>query len=391
MRSPGCFRALKGYTLQPAFEVTAKGPADRMSVDLSLRDARLGDITAAATVDAIAPGLGARGTARVERLNVQALTRRATAPPRAWRVTSPATAGLMSRCAKADNLFAARTRLHSIASGLPVTTLAMSWQMDASTERPCASTRAGTRTAVMRRRLAWSGLVRRFALDLRGRAASVDLRNLPSTLPVPRVTSNLQFEYTLSARGDAWQASATLDRSTLAGASISPGTTGTFALGGGTATGTAAGAPAYTAKGEVAGLDVQRVGREFEIQALTADRYRSVVNGTFDVTGSGGGRHPLTLDVTGTLVDSQLFGALFPRMDVTTNLSGGNVRVKTTGSFAGLDPAVITGNERVAGKLSGSIDAQHNDSRLRERRDRRFARYRRTRGAWPVDAGEADD
>ena len=35
--------ALKGYKLQPAFEVTAKGAADRMSVDLALRDARLGD------------------------------------------------------------------------------------------------------------------------------------------------------------------------------------------------------------------------------------------------------------------------------------------------------------------------------------------------------------
>ena len=46
-------------------------------------------------------------------------------------------------------------------------------------------------------------------------------------------------------------------------------------------------------------------GASFEIQALTADRYRSVVNGTFDVTGSGGGRYPLTLDVTGTLVDSR--------------------------------------------------------------------------------------
>ena len=29
--------ALQGYTLQPAFEVTARGPADRMTVDLALR------------------------------------------------------------------------------------------------------------------------------------------------------------------------------------------------------------------------------------------------------------------------------------------------------------------------------------------------------------------
>jgi autotransporter translocation and assembly factor TamB len=66
----------------------------------------------------------------------------------------------------------------------------------------------------------------------------------------------------------------------------------------------------------------------------------------------------LTLDVTGTLVDSELFGAMFPRMDATMNLSGGDIRVKTTGSFAGLDPAVITGNDRAAGRLTGSIDAQ---------------------------------
>src|SRR5262245_6023371 len=54
------FPSLHGYNVQPAFDVVAKGPADQMSVNLSLRDARLGDIKAEMTVDAAAPMLTTR-------------------------------------------------------------------------------------------------------------------------------------------------------------------------------------------------------------------------------------------------------------------------------------------------------------------------------------------
>ena len=47
-----------------------------MAVDLSLHDAKLGDIKADVTVDAAAPGWRARGTARVDHFNVQALSLR---------------------------------------------------------------------------------------------------------------------------------------------------------------------------------------------------------------------------------------------------------------------------------------------------------------------------
>ena len=48
---------------------------DRLAVDLSLRDERLGAIKADLTLDAAAPIRRASGTAHVERLNVRALTR----------------------------------------------------------------------------------------------------------------------------------------------------------------------------------------------------------------------------------------------------------------------------------------------------------------------------
>ena len=64
------------------------------------------------------------------------------------------------------------------------------------------------------------------------------------------------------------------------------------------------------------------------IRALASDRYKSLINATYDVKGSGGGQYPLTLDAPGTAVDSEMFGASFPRMDFTTNIAGGDLHVK---------------------------------------------------------------
>ena len=263
----------------------------------------------------------------------------------------------------------------------------MSWQWpnrrhDRARQRP-----RETPTAVTRRRLGVVKAGAPFALDLRGRATNVDLRNLPPMLPAPKVTSNLQFDYTLSVRGSAWQASAN-PRPIDAGGRVDQ-----LRERRGRSRSAQRGAPTYTAKGEIAGLDVQRVGREFHIQALATDRYRSAVSGTFDMAGSGGGRYPLTLDVTGTLVDSQLFGALFPRMDVTTNLSRtATSQVQTAGSFAGLDPAVVTG-ERARRRKADRVDrrARPRFVDYAERHHRRFARHRGHVELGPSTIGEADD
>ena len=320
---------------------------DRLAVDLSLRDERLGAIKADLTLDAAAPIRRASGTAHVERLNVRALTRDGN-PRLASTITGDTRFDLVlpeegrpihgSWAVDVD-----RVRI----AGYEARRVVGNGRIDGTTVRLNIRGNAygGHATA--------AGTVRAAAplvLDLRGRATGVDLRNLPAVANVPPATSDLQFAYTLKGRGSAFSGEVALDRSTLAGATIEQGATGTFSFGNG--------APTYTAKGQIAGLDVQRVGREFGIQAIAVDRYRSVVNGPFDVSGSGGGRYPLTLDVTGTLVDSHLFDATFPRMDVTTNLAGGHMRVRTAGMFTGLNPALVTGDTRAEGMLNGSIDAE---------------------------------
>ena len=140
---------------------------------------------------------------------------------------------------------------------------------------------------------------------------------------MPGVPSNLQFSYTLTGRGPVLSGDVQMDESTLADATIAQGTTGSFRIGDG--------APAYAAKGHVANLDLQKIGHGFNIPALDAPKYQSRINGDFDVKGSGGGRYPLTLDATGTLVDSEIFRATMPRFEFTTNFAGGDAHVVANG------------------------------------------------------------
>ena len=86
-------------------------------------------------------------------------------------------------------------------------------------------------------------------------------------LKAPGVPSDLQFTYTLTGRDGVYSGDVKMDASTMAGASIAPGTTGQFSFGAGSA-------PTYAAQGQVSNLDVEQIGRGFAIRALASDRYQ---------------------------------------------------------------------------------------------------------------------
>src|SRR6185503_15782573 len=69
--------ALRGYVLQPAFEISARGPLDRLSMDLNAREANLGNVIGALTVDADGPDRHVAGDVSMEHLNIDPLVRRA--------------------------------------------------------------------------------------------------------------------------------------------------------------------------------------------------------------------------------------------------------------------------------------------------------------------------
>ena len=338
------FPSLRGYPLQPAFEISASGPLDRLAVDLNAREKNVGQVAGDLIVDAAGPERRVAGTVSMAHFNVAPIVRRADV--------------------KSDISGQARIDLALPAAGRPVrgtyTVKAERAQIFGYDARNVAASGRidgrvihvkGSGDAYGGRATAEGVVVagRPVSLDLEGRASGVDLRKLPPMVKAPVVPSDLQFTYTLTGRNGVYSGDVKMDASTMAGASIAPGTTGQFSFGGGMA-------PTYAAQGQVSNLDVEQIGRGFAVRALSTERYRSRINATYSITGSGGGRYPLTIDATGTAVDSEMFGASFPRMDFTTNIAGGDLHVKALGQFAGLDPSVITGNEKLAGRLTGAVD-----------------------------------
>src|SRR5688500_11523139 len=166
---------------------------DRLAVDLSLRDRRIGDSTADTTLDGAAPHRRASGTAHVERLNVRALTR-----------------GGNSRLA---STITGDTRFDLVLpeEGRPIRG---SWAVDADLVRIAGyearrvvgngriegtTVRLNVRGNAYGGHATAAGTVRAAAppvLALRGRATGVDLRNLAAAATVPPATSDLQFAYT---------------------------------------------------------------------------------------------------------------------------------------------------------------------------------------------------
>ena len=70
----------------------------------------------------------------------------------------------------------------------------------------------------------------------------------------------------------------------------------------------------YTARGDVRGLNLQRIGNTFAIAALATPDYDSLLNTQFDVKGDGTTIEAMRLDATGTATDSRVFGGTLPRM-----------------------------------------------------------------------------
>jgi hypothetical protein len=345
--------ALQGYALQPAFEVTARGPADRLAVDLNAREATLGKVIGDLTVDAMEPGRRVAGTVSMEHFNVGPVAKSATLKS---DITGQARVDLALPSGRMplSGTYSINASYAQVA-GYEVRNLNAKGRIDDRTIRLNATAAAyGGRATV-------GGTVKTgtpLALDLEGRASNLDLRNLPPQLNAPGVPSDLDVDYRLTGRGRVFSGDVRMHSSTLAGATIAPGTTATFSVG--------KGAPTYSSKGTVSDLDIQQVGRGFGITALREDRFKSRLNATYSVAGSGGGSYPLSLDASGVLTDSELFGARIPRMDVGAKLGGTDMQVRALGQLDGLNPAVMTGDEKSKGNISGAVDV---NATLRNYRD----------------------
>ena len=187
------------------------------------------------------------------------------------------------------------------------------------------------------------------AFDLHGRAAGVDLTRLPAITGVPKLASDITAsEYQVRGAAGRVEGSAVLDTSQLEGATIAHGTVARFE--------TANGAVSYASTGQISNVNLQRVGRAFHIAALDTPEYDNRLNSTYDVQGSGRTFDQMKLDATGTLTDSEAWGARFPRLGYETHLNAGTLDARAKGRFEQLDPSRVTGSAVLKGLLTGTAD-----------------------------------
>jgi autotransporter translocation and assembly factor TamB len=362
--------AAGGYNLHPAINLKANGPAERLALDLDVRS-EAGNAKGQVTADVKAPNFAVRGGLDVERLNLAPILKD---PAQRSDITGHAEVDLRLASAPADAPAADRMAGTFKFNGPRV--VAAGYQ--ASDVRVTGSI-AGPRITLDGRAAAYGGTAtargfivtpapgRQLAFDLQGQADSVDLRDLPASTGAPNLATDLSVaEYHVTGSGRNISGTARLRPSTVEGAKVADGTLAEFSV-----------APdriTYSARGSVADLDLQRIGRGLEVAALAKPEYESRINGRFDVTGSmprttnraARGRSrasepsalaTMKLDASGTFTDSELFGGRLPGLDFEAHIDQGALRGRATGEFEGFNPARLTGRKDLDGRVTGRVDA----------------------------------
>jgi translocation and assembly module TamB len=345
---------LSGYELHPKVAVKTNGPASRLVMDLDIRS-EAGTLRGPLTADLASPDLAFAGSLGIERLNLGPILK---APAQKSDITGAVRIDLTLPSNPPG--VPAFDRLGGAFAFNGSRVIAFGYDAAGVTARGTFTgpriTLAGASARAYGASATASGTIvlphgrRPFAFDLKGTAADVDLRRLPPATRAPKLETVLTLtDYHVAGSGTAVRGSATLDRSTVEGATLASGTVVEF---------DAAATPmAYGAQGALDGLDVRRLGQALEIDALTDPRYQGTVNGSFDLRASGTALKDLTLDANGTLTDTTMWGMHVPSMAFDTSIAGGGLAVTARGPFDRMNPAVISGQPSMAGNVSGAVDA----------------------------------
>ena len=338
---------------QPAFEIDARGPLDRLAVDLTVRS-KAGAISGATRFDLVGPRRAVAGTLNLRDLNLAEVFAR---PDLRSRFTGKTTFDLAMPPGGLDTMsgpFSFDGSRAAIA-GYEAEDVHARGRLAGPRIEVDGRARAYGAATTVRGAIVRPTPGRALELDLRGGATGVDLRRVPPTLRVPRLASDLTADWHLVKNRDSLAADAVLGASTIEGAHFASGTTTSMTLEGDRLE--------YSARGAVTDLDLQRFGRALEVPALGSDRFASAITGPFDVKGGanvaaaqGKTLETMTIDANGEAVDSRIFGGDLPRLVYTARLDGASLSATAKGTFARFDPAVLTNRSNLAGAIAGRLD-----------------------------------
>jgi autotransporter translocation and assembly factor TamB len=401
--------ALAGVRLQPQMRVKLDGPLDRLGVDLNVQS-QAGALAGRLTADLEAPGQVVRGTLSVRHLDLAPIL---NDPKQKSDITGDARFDL--RAADVSNLDTFRGSLalqssRSVAAGYAAGPFDVKARIEGRRIGLDARASAYGASATANGTVTLPGTTAAekaepVAFDVKGQLRRVDLRKMPRDLEIPAADTNVNADYhvvgsvsqdrtsdtrvrPVSTRGSAPVANGGEPRpalgshgaasrarpvatrgsvaaadgrsrlnvkgdmrfleSAIAGAEIVDGSTAAVAIDGNDIS--------YSADATVAHVDLQRIGRAFNVPALAADRYAGTING--HVVARGRGTDPREMEVTagGTLNDTSILGGRIPELQFDAQLAQDAAHVKAAGTIADLDPALASGRADMKGRVGGRVD-----------------------------------
>jgi autotransporter translocation and assembly factor TamB len=353
--------SLAGVNLQPAFEVKVDGPLDRLAVDMNVRSTA-GQVTGQFVTGVQAPGQSVRGDIRVRHLDLATLLKNASQPR---DLTADVHADV-----KAASLSDINSLRGSAALTVPAVRAAgyearsIKVKADIAGRRLLVEASAGAYGAQATAR----GTVMipqgdtPFSFDLRGRASHLNAGKLPGNLNVPPADTDVTADYHATgvvpkaASERRIDADATFAESTVPGARIAAGSSAGVSVRGQ--------ALDYRADMTVNGVDLQQLGRAFNVQALGDDKYSSNINAHVTASGSGTTLEALNVTANGTVNDSTVLGAKVPQLAFDATVADDTAHVTANLQFADLDPAAATGKAAMKGTVAGSLNADATIERL---------------------------
>lgn len=350
--------ALDGIALQPGFTLALDGALDRLQIDLAAQSSA-GGATARLVTDLVSPGQSAKGEVAITSLNLAGLANDASL---ASNLTARAAIDLQAEAF--DDLNSLRGHVELEGSRLE----AAGYRLDALTAKADLNGRQVSVDAnasgygaqlTSKGRLTIPEPGESLTYDVAGAARHIDLRQMPRTLNVPRVATNINAAYHAAgaqAFGNATRPAATeisaeftFAATEAPGLRLDAGSTAAISLQGEHLS--------YRADATVRDVNLRQIGEAFAVPALTDARFESALAGHIAVDGRGKNLSELAASASGTISNSTIAGAVVSSLDFSADVAEQVAHVIAAGRVAAIDPGALSGKEELRGQIAGVLTA----------------------------------
>lgn len=343
----GVLTGLRNIAIESAITARLSGPFDRLQTTVDLTS-NGGAVRGSFVLDSSVPGWHGKGTAEVARLDLSHWFNRPDRPSDiTGRVDFDLDLELGRRFPRGAYAF---TGSHAEYVGYKADDVTARGTLTAS-EAVIAAATATAYGANVRIRNGAITIDAPYRYYFAGRAAGLDLRRVPSTLPVPHVESLLTMGYSVRGQFAPGQlvGDVAFEASEFLGATIEAGATGSID--------TTTTPVRFAGNGAIGAVSLRRFGEGLDIAWMRDPRYDGVLAGRFAVQGSGANAATMTLDATGRLAQAQLFQGTFHDADVSVHIEAGSLKGSYAGAFDHMNAARVADDARLVSSLSGTVQA----------------------------------